>query len=75
MKILSEKFPAEVVKWVAVRLDRNEFKRRQMAPGIKLSGGLRNRPPHADGGPDCLRVERPRRAQERCGGKSESTRH
>lgn len=37
VKILSEKFPAEVVKWVAVRLDRNEFKRRQMAPGIKLS--------------------------------------
>jgi NAD+ synthase (glutamine-hydrolysing) len=34
---LSEQFPAETVKWVAQRLDRNEFKRRQMPPGIKLS--------------------------------------
>ena len=34
---LSQKFPADVVKWVAVRLDRNEYKRRQMPPGIKLS--------------------------------------
>ncbi|WP_437188014.1 NAD+ synthase [Planctomicrobium sp. SH668] len=30
-------FPAETVKWVVVRLDRNEFKRRQAAPGVKLS--------------------------------------
>lgn len=37
VRMLSEKYPPEVVKWVAVRLDRNEFKRRQMAPGIKLS--------------------------------------
>lgn len=34
---LSQRFPSEVVKWVAVRLDRNEFKRRQLPPGIKLS--------------------------------------
>lgn len=34
---LSEQFPAETVQWVATRLDRNEFKRRQMPPGIKLS--------------------------------------
>ena len=37
IRTLSEKFPPEIVKWVAVRVDRNEFKRRQMAPGIKLS--------------------------------------
>ena len=34
---LSRTFPAETVRWVAQRLDRNEFKRRQMPPGIKLS--------------------------------------
>ncbi len=34
---LSERFPAETVRWVATRLDRNEFKRRQMPPGIKLT--------------------------------------
>jgi NAD+ synthase (glutamine-hydrolysing) len=34
---LSDRFPAEAVRWVASRLDRNEFKRRQMPPGIKLS--------------------------------------
>jgi NAD+ synthase (glutamine-hydrolysing) len=34
---LSRQFPAESVRWVARRLDRNEFKRRQMPPGIKLS--------------------------------------
>ena len=34
---LSKQFPEEVVRWVATRLDRNEFKRRQMPPGIKLS--------------------------------------
>jgi NAD+ synthase (glutamine-hydrolysing) len=35
---VSQDFPAETVAWVASRLDRNEFKRRQMPPGIKLSG-------------------------------------
>ena len=35
--IQSGKFPAESVRWVATRLDRNEFKRRQMPPGIKLT--------------------------------------
>jgi NAD+ synthase (glutamine-hydrolysing) len=35
---VSQHFPAETVAWVASRLDRNEFKRRQMPPGIKLSG-------------------------------------
>jgi NAD+ synthase (glutamine-hydrolysing) len=34
---LSKQFPAETVRWVARQLDRNEFKRRQMPPGIKLS--------------------------------------
>ncbi|QDU39907.1 Glutamine-dependent NAD(+) synthetase [Maioricimonas rarisocia] len=34
---LSKCFPEDVVLWVARALDRNEFKRRQMAPGIKLS--------------------------------------
>lgn len=34
---LSREYPEEIVRWVATRLDRNEFKRRQMAPGIKLS--------------------------------------
>jgi len=34
---LSEQFPRETVEWVARKLDRNEFKRRQMPPGIKLS--------------------------------------
>jgi NAD+ synthase (glutamine-hydrolysing) len=30
-------YPAETIRWVVQRLDRNEFKRRQMPPGIKLS--------------------------------------
>ena len=34
---LAEQFPRETVEWVASRLDRNEYKRRQMPPGIKLS--------------------------------------
>ncbi len=34
---LSQHYPAETVRWVARQLDRNEFKRRQMPPGIKLS--------------------------------------
>lgn len=34
---LCEKYPPETVRWVATRVDRNEFKRRQMPPGIKLS--------------------------------------
>ena len=34
---LARHFPIEQVLWVAVRLDRNEFKRRQMPPGVKLS--------------------------------------
>lgn len=34
---LSKIHPEETVRWVASRLDRNEFKRRQMPPGIKLS--------------------------------------
>lgn len=34
---VAQEFPAETVYWVARALDRNEFKRRQMAPGIKLS--------------------------------------
>jgi NAD+ synthase (glutamine-hydrolysing) len=34
---LCEEFSEETVRWVANKLDRNEFKRRQMPPGIKLS--------------------------------------
>jgi NAD+ synthase (glutamine-hydrolysing) len=34
---LAQEFPLETVLWVVRRLDRNEFKRRQMPPGIKLS--------------------------------------
>lgn len=34
---LSLSYPPDVVRWVATKLDRNEFKRRQMPPGIKLS--------------------------------------
>jgi len=34
---VSREFPRETVEWVAARLNRNEFKRRQMPPGIKLS--------------------------------------
>ncbi len=37
IETLSREFPPETVRWVAARLDRNEFKRRQMPPGIKLS--------------------------------------
>lgn len=33
---LAQEFPEETVQWVVTRLDRNEFKRRQMPPGIKL---------------------------------------
>lgn len=34
---LCQTFPPETVRWVQTRLDRNEFKRRQMPPGIKLT--------------------------------------
>lgn len=34
---LSKEFPPDVVAWVVQRLDRNEFKRRQMPPGIKVT--------------------------------------
>jgi len=34
---LSKTYPIETVRWVAKKLDRNEYKRRQMPPGIKLS--------------------------------------
>ncbi|MGE3314018.1 MAG: NAD+ synthase [Planctomycetaceae bacterium] len=34
---LSRTYPPETVRWVATRVDRNEFKRRQMPPGIKLT--------------------------------------
>ena len=34
---LCQLYDAEFVNWVSTRLDRNEFKRRQMPPGIKLS--------------------------------------
>ena len=37
IKSLSEQYPIETIRWVANKLDRNEFKRRQMPPGIKLS--------------------------------------
>lgn len=34
---LTKRFPEKTVRWVAREVDRNEFKRRQMPPGIKLS--------------------------------------
>jgi NAD+ synthase (glutamine-hydrolysing) len=34
---LCQTFPPETVRWIASRLDRNEYKRRQIPPGIKLS--------------------------------------
>lgn len=34
---LSLHHPPEIVRWVLQKLDRNEFKRRQMPPGIKLT--------------------------------------
>ncbi|MBA4032607.1 MAG: NAD+ synthase [Planctomyces sp.] len=34
---LSRKFPRETVEWIARRLDRNEYKRWQMPPGVKVS--------------------------------------
>ncbi len=37
VETLTRQFPPETVRWVAGKLDRNEFKRRQMPPGIKLS--------------------------------------
>jgi NAD+ synthase (glutamine-hydrolysing) len=37
VETLCRKFPPETVKWVAQRLDRNEYKRKQIPPGIKLS--------------------------------------
>ncbi|MDP1798727.1 MAG: NAD+ synthase [Planctomycetaceae bacterium] len=37
VETLCRQYPAETVKWVARRLDRNEYKRRQIPPGIKLS--------------------------------------
>ena len=37
VETVSQQFPRETVEWVATRLNRNEFKRRQMPPGIKLS--------------------------------------
>jgi NAD+ synthase (glutamine-hydrolysing) len=37
IETLCTRYPAETVRWVATRLDRNEYKRRQIPPGIKLS--------------------------------------
>lgn len=37
VETLCRQYPAETVRWVARRLDRNEYKRRQIPPGIKLS--------------------------------------
>jgi len=37
VETLCQKYPAETVRWVAKRLDQNEYKRRQIPPGIKLS--------------------------------------
>ena len=34
---LSAVYPEQTVRWVVGKLDRNEFKRRQMPPGIKLT--------------------------------------
>jgi NAD+ synthase (glutamine-hydrolysing) len=37
VETLSRRYPEETVRWVARRLDRNEYKRRQIPPGIKIS--------------------------------------
>jgi NAD+ synthase (glutamine-hydrolysing) len=37
VETLCRTYPPETVRWVASRLDRNEYKRRQIPPGIKLS--------------------------------------
>lgn len=37
VETLCKSYPRETVLWVAKRLDRNEYKRRQIPPGIKLS--------------------------------------
>jgi NAD+ synthase (glutamine-hydrolysing) len=37
VETLCQKYPPETVQWVARRLDRNEYKRKQIPPGIKLS--------------------------------------
>jgi NAD+ synthase (glutamine-hydrolysing) len=37
VETLCRKYSAETVRWVARRLDRNEYKRKQIPPGIKLS--------------------------------------
>jgi NAD+ synthase (glutamine-hydrolysing) len=37
VETLSRRFDPATVRWVAARLDRNEYKRRQIPPGIKLS--------------------------------------
>ncbi len=37
VETLSRHFDPATVRWVATRLDRNEYKRRQIPPGIKLS--------------------------------------
>lgn len=34
---VAREYPPETVQWVLSKLDRNEFKRRQMPPGIKLT--------------------------------------
>ena len=36
-EIVAEGFDAEVVRWVARRVDLNEYKRRQAAPGVKIT--------------------------------------
>jgi NAD+ synthase (glutamine-hydrolysing) len=37
VETLCHQFSRDTVRWVAKRLDRNEYKRRQIPPGIKLS--------------------------------------
>ncbi len=36
-EILDLKFNPEVVKWVIISVNRNEYKRRQAAPGLKVT--------------------------------------
>ena len=36
-EIIAEGFDAEIVRWVARRVDLNEYKRRQAAPGVKIT--------------------------------------
>ncbi len=46
--IIARGFDPEIVRWIVRRVDLNEYKREQAAPGLKVTvPRLRHRPPHA----------------------------